>query len=56
MAFFKEEDTNRAKEEIKAWKAKHVEAAKELQEIWKKNVPTAGHKEMAREVVKEPTK
>lgn len=53
MSFFKEEDTKKAADEIAQWKAKHVEAAKELQEIWKRNVPTASHKTMAREVVKQ---
>ena len=52
MAFFKEEDTQKAEAEIKAWKERFPEAAKELQELWKRNVPTAGHKAMAREVVK----
>lgn len=52
MAFFKEEDTQKAEQEIQAWKVKNPEAAKELQEIWKRNIPTAGHKSMAREIVK----
>ena len=51
-SFFKDEDTKKAADEIVAWKTQFPEAAKALQEIWKRNVPTAGHKTMAREVVK----
>lgn len=51
-SFFKDEDVKKAEDMIRAWKEKFPEAALELQDVWKKNVPTAGHKTMAREIVK----
>jgi hypothetical protein len=43
----------KAESEVRAWIAKHPEAAKELGNIWRGNVPTAGHKSMARLIAKE---
>lgn len=53
MSFFKDEDMKKATVEVAEWKSKFPEAANELKEIWKRNIMTAGHKTMAREIVKE---
>ena len=50
--FFKEEDTKAAVEALNAWMAKNADASKELKDLWKKHYLTAGHKTMARELVK----
>lgn len=51
-SFFKKEDTDAAVEALKAWMAKYPEASKELQEVWRSKYLTAGHKTMARELIK----
>lgn len=52
-SFFKPEDIAKAESEVRGWIIKHPEAAKELGEIWRRNLATAGHKTMARLVGKE---
>ena len=52
-SFFSVENVAKAESEVRAWIAKHPEAAKELGNIWRGNVPTAGHKSMARLLAKE---
>jgi len=51
-SFFKEEDTKAAVDSLNAWLQKFPEAGKELKDLWKKHYVTAGHKTMARLLVK----
>ena len=53
MGFFKEEDVAKAVEAIQFWKKANPEAAKSLQAVWKEQYLTAGHKTLAREILKE---
>ena len=50
--FFKEEDVTAAKTAINEWLAKNKEAGAELMALWKVHYLKAGHKTLARELVK----
>ena len=52
MSFFNPEDVAKALNAVKAWIEKYPEASSALREIWKANYLTAGHKEMARLLIK----
>jgi hypothetical protein len=49
---FKEEDMMKAEQVIREWKEKFPEAAAALKEVWKANYMKAGHKIMARQLIK----
>jgi hypothetical protein len=49
---FREEDVKAAVDAIKDWMQKNGQAGVELAALWKKHYMTAGHKTLAREVVK----
>jgi hypothetical protein len=46
--FFAQADVDKATSEILEWAKAHEQAAKALQEIWRRNIKGAGHKAQAR--------
>ena len=50
--FFKAEDVEAAKKALTDWMAQFPEASVALKALWKANYMKAGHKNLARELVK----